>query len=348
MYAAGEHITLQTLQANLQNIDDVQLSLTMLGKRLKYLQFIWQSCKHSNRKYLMEQPYIAQKRLQFLRQYKENQISDCSFRPVFLDETWIYSKGGFKKSWQDGSLQTVRKTSGEGVRYIVLHAGSEDGFVENASLVFKSGTKSGDYHDSMNSANFEKWFEEQLIPNLDEPSLIIMDNAPYHSTLFERTPNQSWSKESLINFLQEKGIQSPPLAMKDQVWNIVKQNVAPKKYKLDELANEKGHRVLRLPPYHCQYNPIEMVWSECKRYYDAKISAIHPVTSDAVLGLWKEALKKVTPEKWKNYIRHTNSIIDKAWAQEQLIDASDILPVIIDTNDSDSDDNYLTEGEESV
>ena len=58
-----------------------------------------------------------------------------------------------------------------------------------------------------------------------------MDNAPYHSTLFERTPNQSWSKESLINFLQEKGIQSPPLAMKDQVWNIVKQNVAPKKYK---------------------------------------------------------------------------------------------------------------------
>ncbi|XP_030760840.1 uncharacterized protein LOC115885944 isoform X2 [Sitophilus oryzae] len=116
MYAAGEHITLQTLQANLQNIDDVQLSLTMLGKGLKYLQFRWQSCKHSNRKYLMEQPYIAQKRLQFLRQYKENQISDCSFRPVFLDETWIYSKGGFRKSWQDGSLQTVRKTSGEGVR----------------------------------------------------------------------------------------------------------------------------------------------------------------------------------------------------------------------------------------
>ena len=63
--------------------------------------------------------------------------------------------------------------------------------------------------------------------------------------------------------------------------------------RLDELAMEKGHRVLRLPPYHCQYNPIAMVWSECKRYYDAKISAIHPVTSDAVLGLWKEALEKV-------------------------------------------------------
>lgn len=56
------------------------------------------------------------------------------------------------------------------LRYIVLHAGSEDGFVENASLVFKSGTKSGDYHDSMNSANFEKWFEEQLIPNLGDNS----------------------------------------------------------------------------------------------------------------------------------------------------------------------------------
>ncbi|XP_072389297.1 traB domain-containing protein-like [Diabrotica undecimpunctata] len=36
---------------------------------------------------------------------------------------------------------------------------------------------------------------------------------------------------------------------------------------------QHGHRVLRLPPYHCQFNPIENVWSDSKRYYDAIISS---------------------------------------------------------------------------
>jgi len=55
---------------------------------------------------------------------------------------------------------------------IVLHAGNENGFINNASLVFKSGSKKGDYHDNMNRKNFENWFKNQLIPNLSEKSLI--------------------------------------------------------------------------------------------------------------------------------------------------------------------------------
>ena len=62
---------------------------------------------------------------------------------------------------------------------------------------------------------------------------------------------------------------------------------------MDQLALENGHRVLRLPPYHSQFNAIEMVWSDSKRYYDAKIGSINPVTSDAVVRLWTEALGQV-------------------------------------------------------
>lgn len=25
-----------------------------------------------------------------------------------------------------------------------------------------------------------------------------------------------------------------------------------------------GHEVVRLPPYHCQYNPIELIWAHVK------------------------------------------------------------------------------------
>lgn len=48
---------------------------------------------------------------------------------------------------------------------------------------------------------------------------------------------------------------------------------------------------------------------------------------------------QVTPEKWKNYFKHTDEIISKAWEQERLIDASDILPVIIDLNEIDSEED---------
>ena len=30
------------------------------------------------------------------------------------------------------------------------------------------------------------------------------------------------------------------------------------------MAEKYGHTVLRLPPYHCELNPIEMIWSLIK------------------------------------------------------------------------------------
>ena len=43
------------------------------------------------------------------------------------------------------------------------------------------------------------------------------------------------------------------------------------KYFEKESANSKyrgppGHKVFRLPPYHCELNPIELAWSQVKRY----------------------------------------------------------------------------------
>jgi hypothetical protein len=138
--------------------------------------------KNDNRKFLMERPCIQIKRRHFLRQYLRHKRMQL-YQPVVLEETWVFSKGGNRKSWQDGSMATTSKKTGDGCRYIVLHAGKEDGFVENAELIFKSTTRSGDYHDNMNRKNFENWFKTELIPNLEEPSLIIMDNASYHSGL---------------------------------------------------------------------------------------------------------------------------------------------------------------------
>ncbi|KAJ3634687.1 hypothetical protein MTP99_007633 [Tenebrio molitor] len=150
------------------------------------------------------------------------------YQPVVLDETWVFSKGGNRKSWQDGSMATTSKKTGDGCRYIVLHAGNEDGFVENAGLIFKSTTRSGDYHDNMNRKNFENWFKTELIPNLEEPSLIIMDNASYHSGLQEEIPIKSWTKKKMKEWLQKKNVTFSVSDMKDQIWKIVSYNLPEK------------------------------------------------------------------------------------------------------------------------
>lgn len=224
-------MTLYTLKKKLEDVHGINTSVSSLSRALRELKFKWISCNISNRKYLMEQSHVTQKRLFFLRDFKKNENDSHRLLPVYLDETWIFSKGGFRKSWQDGTDKAVRKKSGEGVRYIVLHAGSENGFINDCSLIFKSGSKSGDYHDSMNADNFERWFEYQLLPSLEGPSLIIMDNASYHSTLLEKIPNASWKKVSLMNWLKERNIQFPIPILKFELLAIAKKHVPDKVYR---------------------------------------------------------------------------------------------------------------------
>ncbi|CAK1602928.1 unnamed protein product [Parnassius mnemosyne] len=85
------------------------------------------------------------------------------------------------KPWSDGSITGLNKPVSKGQRVVIMHAGFESKFITNALLLFKAGTKSGDYHDDMNYVNYEKWLKTQLVPNLPPRSVVIVDNASYHN-----------------------------------------------------------------------------------------------------------------------------------------------------------------------
>jgi transposase len=38
-----------------------------------------------------------------------------------------------------------------------------------------------------------------------------------------------------------------------------------KTYQIDDLIEEYGHKDLWLPPHHCNFNPIELVWPHTKK-----------------------------------------------------------------------------------
>ena len=71
--------------------------------------------------------------------------------------------------------------------FILCHAEEPNGFVKNAKYLFKKKS-SIDYHDKMDGELFEKRVLEQLLPILEKGSVIVMDNALYHSRCVEKLP----------------------------------------------------------------------------------------------------------------------------------------------------------------
>ena len=75
------------------------------------------------------------------------------------------------------------------------------------------------YSGTMNSTLFEHWFAQQLLPSLEKGTVIVMDNASFHS------------KQRLISAVQNAGC-----------------------------------KLLFLPPYSPDLNPIEKFWAWLKRF----------------------------------------------------------------------------------
>ncbi|XP_011410263.1 PREDICTED: uncharacterized protein LOC105316780 [Amphimedon queenslandica] len=187
-----------------------------------------------------------------------------------------------------GTSGGVTKPYGKGKRLIILHAGSENGWVPNAELVFQSGGTSDDYHKDMDHQEFERWFKDQLLPNIPVNSIIAMDNASYHSRRFEPLPTSSWRKGDMISWLVNKSIPFPAGSTKKALYIIIKQHKSKYlQYAIDEMAKSAGYEVVRLPVGHCELNPIEMARSQVKGYAKTHntqftLEALEPLVKDGI------------------------------------------------------------------
>ena len=219
--------------------------------------------KVNDKRYIYEQPSIIYQRHAYLRRMRVNRRER---RPiVYLDETWANARDGKEKMWVEddprvsgGTKGGIRKPSGKGSRLIILHAGGESGWVDGAALVFQSKKATGDYHDKMTAQHFEEWFHDALMPNIQPNSLIVMDNAPYHSRRLEPVPTMSSRKQVMQDWLTSHRICFPECALKQELYNLIRSSNFKPKYAVDEMARAAGHEVVRLPPYHCELNPIEL------------------------------------------------------------------------------------------
>ncbi|MCU7801183.1 MAG: transposase [gamma proteobacterium symbiont of Lucinoma myriamae] len=335
--------TISLIQKELVEKINFTGSKKVLRRLVTETGFVWKKCE-SNRKLLMERSDVVALRIRYLRTI--SQYRQAGREIVYMDETYIHSNHGVSKCWQsaDGSKGRFVPFS-KGERLIVVHAGSRKGFIPNALLMFKAHSDSGDYHQEMNSENFEKWLREKLIPNLPEKCVIVMDNASYHSIQVDKCPVQSTRKADIQNWLTRHNIAFNHTMLKPELLHLCKINKPTPKFRCDNLLREHGHDVIRLPPYHADLNAIELIWGIVKNDVAKKNVGCKMAE---VKKLAEEKFSEVGEKEWANCFSHVEDIERDYWKTDLAVE-NEVENIVISLSSDESDsDSSETDSEISV
>lgn len=197
----------------------------------------------------------------------------------------------------------------------------------------------------MNAEVYKNCFRE-LLMLLEEPSIIDIDNAPYHSRQINKMPTQANTKHEIINWLRDNGEDVNNSFLKAELIRILNSKRRPKKYVVDEMAAEYGHTVIRIPPYHCQYNAIEMIWAQIKGKI-ARNNTTPPFTANKLMQLLNNACNEVTPENWASVVERTKKIITSDWDRDVKIDSiNNEQELIIHVTEDSTDESSVNYEEE--
>lgn len=251
----------------------------------------------------MERNDIVAMRVKFLRKMHDLRQNNDTRPVVYVDETWVNQNHTRGTIWQNPeNTEGLKVPTGKGNRIIICQAGSSAfGFVKGAKLIFpcKSGSNI-DYHSQMNSTIFKKWFIE-MMQNLQEPCVIVMDNCPYPSVRVQNYPKANDNKATVQKWLTENNIEFAPFETFSELKERIKFfKPKDKMYELDEIALQMGHEVIRLPPYHCQYNPIELIWAQVKGDIANKNNNFKIAEVEKLANI---VIESVTLDNWKRCVR---------------------------------------------
>ncbi|KAJ8707389.1 hypothetical protein PYW08_010641 [Mythimna loreyi] len=308
--------TIHRLLAKLRQDNTIhfQGAKTSLKTIVKNLGFKWRKTK-GNKMVLIEKTNIRLKRILYLNTIKKCREEGRTI--VFTSEAYAYSLQTKSNPWTDGSNDGLKGPIAKGQRIVMMHAGSEAGFVPNGLLIFKSVYKTGETHD-MNFSSYKKWLETQLIPNLSPNSVVVLHNAPYQNKVLDPTPTSNDKKSKMESWLAEKGIPFEKNMRKPQLYDLIKKHKdVHKRYVVDEMFKQKNHDVLRLPPYHPDLNPLEMAWVAVKEYVAEKNV---DGNVNKTMELIQEKVKAIGQEEWSLFYRKLHDVEEEYRQSDHIID----------------------------
>ncbi|OXA61769.1 Ribosomal RNA small subunit methyltransferase G [Folsomia candida] len=228
--------------------------------------------------------------------------------------------------------------SGAGRRIIIVHLGSENGFLRGAGRVFSNTQKkpkdvpetTDDYHADMSTDYFVAWIKE-IVDFLPEKSVLVLDQASYHKTIEEssKNPRSNWRKAKIIAWLENKKAQLPSHYPSFEKMTIPLLRQLAKKYHEDEeIIVER----------------IVKTFQIIKRNQNPKLKEVEMLT--------KTVLEEMEADKnlWEKCVEHVIRLEDLLMEKENLVDdfmERIITPIIIPVCEGDSTEESSDEESDS-
>merc|ERR1711923_692662 len=137
-------------------------------------------------------------------------------------------------------------------------------------------------------------------------------------------------------WLRGKNIPFNEGLLKPEIYELIKHHKPPKEYVVDRKIEAAGHMVLRLPPYHCDLNPIENIWGIIKNEVAMNNTSFKLVDMKV---LTDQAIKNVDPTTIKNTMEHVKKTEERYWKNDGLSLSPVIENFSINIAESSSDES---------
>ena len=170
----------------------------------------------------------------------------------------------------------------------------------------------------------------------DEVEVGDEKHESYHSRNADDFPVSKWKKSQFQDWLKDHKIPFRPDALRTELWMLCKIHRATNTSKvIDNIAKRSGHEVLRLPPYHCDLNAIELIWADEKNFVARENKEM---TLESVEKLFRKRRAEITAEMCKKCVEHVEHIELSYWKTDRIIDLKmDQLEISLDANEEESD-----------
>jgi hypothetical protein len=210
-HADGRTITNREIRNYLTLEHQITLSKMTISNYFKRLGLTWKRVSNKRRGMGAYQKDLLRQFMIDVDKVMNN--DDCII--VGTNESYIHRNHCSKFSYITKKEITIGRSNNKGERLIIMHEISphgplaerdkttnrpvsdlqwkrdtchphprEDGKI-TCETIWKSASRSGDYHDNMNSDMFMKWVVEKLLPSFEKlhpgkKMVLLLDNEPYH------------------------------------------------------------------------------------------------------------------------------------------------------------------------
>ena len=116
-------------------------------------------------------------------------------------------------------------------------------------------------------------------------------------------------------------------------------------YNVSQSASRPEHKVVRLPPYHCDLNPIEMVWGIAKNHVARNNKTFKLKDTETLVS---HALDSIKSSSFKDCIKKTEGIENDYWQRDGLSSAPEYKDFNINIDISSTDTASESDAYEST